>query len=96
MGAPNVIVRGKGEPLAFCSSAHGAGRLMSRGQARRTFTVGDLTAAMQGTVWLEREARHLLDEAPGAYKDVNQVLRDQKDLAEVEVVLNQLVNYKGA
>ena len=95
MGTPNYIVAGKGNPLAFESCAHGAGRLMSRGEARRQFTTDQLFAAMGDRTWLRNDARALLDESPGSYKDIDQVMRDQEDLVEVVVRLDQIVNYKG-
>ncbi|HLE38586.1 MAG TPA: RtcB family protein [Acidimicrobiia bacterium] len=95
MGTPNYIVRGKGNPLSFSSCAHGAGRRMSRTAARKKFTPGELSAAMAGRTWLADRVHALLDEAPGSYKDIGRVMQDQKDLVEVEVVLDQMVNYKG-
>ena len=96
MGTPNFIVRGKGNPDSFESSAHGAGRLMSRSGARRAFDVDQLAAAMGDRTWLRDMAGALIDESPAAYKDVFQVLADQEDLVEVVTRLDQVVNYKGA
>ncbi|HEX5630975.1 MAG TPA: RtcB family protein [Acidimicrobiia bacterium] len=95
MGTPNFIVRGKGNPLSFESCAHGAGRAMSRAQAKRQFTVSGLEAAMGDRVWLHQHAGALLDESPGSYKDIDQVMTDQEDLVDVAVKLDQIVNYKG-
>jgi len=95
MGTNSFIVRGLGNPASFDSSAHGAGRRMSRKQARRDFTAEQLAEAMAGKVWLDRTGDALLDEIPGSYKDINQVMRDQADLVTVEVELTQIVNYKG-
>jgi len=95
MGARSFIVRGKGNPLAFASCAHGAGRAMSRGQARRTITPEQLTEAVLGRVWLSENALELVDEAPGAYKDIDTVMADQADLVEVQHELRQIVNFKG-
>jgi tRNA-splicing ligase RtcB len=95
MGTPNYIVVGKGNPMSFESCAHGAGRRMSRTQAKKRFTTEELSSAMGDRTWLARDARSLLDEAPGAYKDIDQVMRDQEDLVEVDTVLTQFVNYKG-
>jgi len=95
MGAPNYIVVGKGNPMSFESCAHGAGRRMSRTRAKKVFTTGQLAEAMGERTWLSRHARALLDESPGSYKDIDQVMRDQEDLVAIEVRLDQLVNYKG-
>jgi tRNA-splicing ligase RtcB (3'-phosphate/5'-hydroxy nucleic acid ligase) len=95
MGTGSFIVRGLGNPASYCSAAHGAGRAMSRGQARRTFTVGDIEAAMQGRTWLLEDAAALIDEIPGAYKDLDTVMADQTDLVEVVHRLSTVVNYKG-
>lgn len=96
MGTRSYIVRGKGNPLSWNSCAHGAGRRMSRRKAKETFTTQDLAEQMQGKVWLAEKAQALLDEIPSAYKDVDQVMEDQQDLVEVEAVLRQVMNYKGA
>ena len=95
MGAASYIVRGKGEPLSFTSCAHGAGRRMSRTQARKQFTAEDLTARMAGRTWLAHRGHQLVDEIPDSYKDIDQVMRDQEDLVEVVHLLRQVVNYKG-
>jgi tRNA-splicing ligase RtcB len=95
MGAKTFIVRGLGNPLSYSSCAHGAGRRMSRTAARKRISPGELSAAMEGRVWLRGSAERLLDEAPGAYKDIEQVMRDQADLVEIEHELRQVLNYKG-
>lgn len=95
MATPNYIVIGKGEPLSFDSCAHGAGRRMSRSRAKKTFTTGQLHDSMGDRTWLSRHAGALLDEAPGSYKDIDQVMADQEDLVTVDVRLDQIVNYKG-
>ena len=95
MGTHSYIVRGKGNPKSWQSCSHGAGRRMSRGQAKRAFSASDLTEQMQGKVWLESKAQSLVDEIPSAYKDVDQVMADQEDLVEVVHTLNQVLNYKG-
>ena len=95
MGTNSFIVHGLGNKASFDSSAHGAGRRMSRKQARRDFTAEQLTEAMAGKVWLNHSGDALLDEIPGSYKDIDQVMRDQADLVEVEVELTQVLNYKG-
>jgi tRNA-splicing ligase RtcB (3'-phosphate/5'-hydroxy nucleic acid ligase) len=95
MGTGSYVVRGLGNPESYCSAAHGAGRAMSRGQARRRFTRDDIEAAMAGRTWLLRDAAALIDEIPGAYKDLDIVMADQTDLVEVVHRLDTLVNYKG-
>ncbi|MCK7576167.1 MAG: RtcB family protein [Chromatiales bacterium] len=93
MGARSYIVRGKGNPESFCSSAHGAGRRMSRTAAEKQFTAADLEAQTQGVIC--RKDRGVLDEIPGAYKDIDQVMANQADLVEVVHTLKQLVCIKG-
>ena len=95
MGTGSFIVRGLGNPASYMSASHGAGRAMSRGQARRQFTPADLEAAMEGRTWLIKDAAALVDEIPGAYKDLDQVMADQTDLVAIEHRLSTLVNYKG-
>ena len=68
---------------------------MSRTQARKRFGAADLADAMRGRTWLSARAEQLVDEIPSAYKDVDQVMADQADLAEVLHTLRGLVNYKG-
>ncbi|HEY7282163.1 MAG TPA: RtcB family protein, partial [Actinomycetota bacterium] len=75
MGAKTFIVRGLGNPRSYDSCAHGAGRRMSRTAARKQITTDDLSAAMGGRVWLRGSAARLVDEAPAAYKDIDQVMR---------------------
>jgi tRNA-splicing ligase RtcB len=95
MGTRSYIVRGLGSPASYESSSHGAGRKMGRGQAMRSFTGSDLRKAMGDRVWLDADADQLVDEAPMAYKDIDQVMEDQRDLVEVVHTLRQLLNYKG-
>ena len=95
MGTRSYIVSGLGNPLSWNSCSHGAGRRMSRGEARRTFTSEDLEKAMEGKAWLADRASQLVDEIPASYKDIDQVMEDQKDLVRVEHVLHQVLNYKG-
>jgi tRNA-splicing ligase RtcB len=95
MGAKTFIVRGLGNALSYDSCAHGAGRRMSRTAARKQISLDELSAAMEGRVWLRSDAERLIDEAPAAYKDIEQVMRDQTDLVEVEHELHQVLNYKG-
>jgi tRNA-splicing ligase RtcB (3'-phosphate/5'-hydroxy nucleic acid ligase) len=94
MGARSYIVRGKGNPDSYCSCSHGAGRSMSRGQARKQFTVADLEAQTAGVECNKTSA--VLDEIPGAYKDIDAVMENQKDLVEIVHTLKQVLNVKGA
>jgi tRNA-splicing ligase RtcB len=93
MGARSYIVRGKGNPESFCSCAHGAGRMMSRGEARRRFTLQDLAAQTQGVECRKDEG--VIDEIPGAYKDIDSVMANQTDLVEVVHTLKQVLTVKG-
>jgi tRNA-splicing ligase RtcB len=95
MGTASYVVVGRGNALSFNSSPHGAGRVYSRGQAKRTFTLEDLRARMAaaGVEWRDSDA--FIDEIPDAYKDVEQVMRDAADLVAPLHTLRQLVNVKG-
>jgi tRNA-splicing ligase RtcB len=93
MGTGSFIVRGKGNPESFCSCSHGAGRSMSRTEARKTISLEQHRDAMRGI-----EARldaDVLDESPAAYKDISAVMAAQGDLIEVVHRLRQIVNVKG-
>ncbi|MEU7982496.1 RtcB family protein [Micromonospora sp. NPDC049081] len=93
MGTGSYIVRGRGNPDAYCSASHGAGRRMSRGQAKRTFTVDDLAVQTAGVEC--RKDTGVVDEIPGAYKDITEVMAQQDDLVEVVAHLKQVVCVKG-
>ena len=93
MGTRSYIVRGKGNAESFHSCAHGAGRRMSRNQANRDFTVEDLEAQTAGVIC--RKDRGVLDEIPGAYKDIDEVMQNQTDLVEVVHTLKQVLCVKG-
>jgi len=93
MGTRSYIVVGKEHPMSFHSAPHGAGRRYSRTKAREIFNMDDLRRAMTGIEY--RHSKVLLDEIPGAYKDIDQVMEDAKDLVEVRYVLKQFVNVKG-
>jgi tRNA-splicing ligase RtcB len=95
MGTSSYIVRGLGSPASYESCSHGAGRRMSRARARREIPLADFVASMEGRDWQEAKADQLLDEAPQAYKDIDQVMSDQADLVAVEHTLRQILNYKG-
>src|SRR3954468_7893175 len=93
MGTRSYIVRGLGNPQSFQSASHGAGRLMSRNEARKRFNVKDLQAQTEGVEC--RKDQGVLDEIPGAYKPIEQVMENQKDLVEVEAELRQVLCVKG-
>jgi tRNA-splicing ligase RtcB len=93
MGARSYIVRGKGNPDSFHSCSHGAGRVMSRREAKRRFSLQDHELATRGIEC--RKDADVLDETPAAYKDVDAVIRAQSDLIDVVHVLNQVVCVKG-
>ncbi len=95
MGTRSYIVEGLGNEASYNSCAHGAGRRLSRNQARKTLTVDSLRQSMAGRVWNDRNAQALLDEHPASYKDIDQVMADQTDLVSVTATLRQIVNYKG-
>jgi tRNA-splicing ligase RtcB (3'-phosphate/5'-hydroxy nucleic acid ligase) len=93
MGARSYIVRGKGHEESFCSCSHGAGRAMSRTQAKKRFSIKDHIAATEGVEC--RKDKDVIDETPGAYKDIDAVMEAQKDLVEVVHTLKQIVCVKG-
>jgi len=93
MGARSFIVRGKGEPQSFCSCSHGAGRQMSRGEAKRRFSVEDHAAATAGIEC--RKDADVIDETPMAYKPIDKVMAAQTDLVEPIHELRQVVCVKG-
>ena len=95
MGTRSYIVAGKGNELSYTSCSHGAGRRYSRRKAKSTFTTDDLATQMAGKTWLSGRADALLDEIPAAYKDIDQVMADQRDLVQVLHTLTQILNYKG-
>ncbi len=93
MGTSSYIVRGLGNPESFCSASHGAGRRMSRSAAKKRFTLADLHAQTSGVEC--RKDAGVLDEIPGAYKDIDQVMAAQADLVEVVARLRQVMCVKG-
>lgn len=95
MGTSSFIVKGLGNKASFNSSAHGAGRRMSRKQAKTQYTEHDLNTLMVDKMWMSGKGSALVDEIPMAYKDIHQVMRDQADLVEIETELTQILNYKG-
>jgi tRNA-splicing ligase RtcB len=95
MGTASFIVEGRGHPDSLDSSAHGAGRALSRTAARSSITSRDLERQMKGVWFDHRQLDALRDEAPTAYKDIHAVLRAQRDLTRVRHRLRPLLNYKG-
>ncbi|MCC6212073.1 MAG: RtcB family protein [Burkholderiales bacterium] len=93
MGARSYIVRGLGSPESLHSCAHGAGRRMSRTEARKRFSAEDLARQTEGVEC--RKDGGVLDEIPGAYKDIDEVMANQSDLCEVVHTLKQVVCVKG-
>ncbi len=93
MGAKSFIVRGKGNRDSFHSCSHGAGRAMSRGEARRRFTLEDHAKATEGVEC--RKDAEVIDETPAAYKDIDAVMAAQADLVDVVHTLRQVVCVKG-
>jgi len=93
MGAKSFIVRGKGNAESFESCSHGAGRAMSRSEAKRRFTVADHVKATEGIEC--RKDEDVIDETPAAYKSIDAVMRAQSDLVDVVHTLRQIVCVKG-
>jgi tRNA-splicing ligase RtcB len=93
MGAKSFIVRGLGNAQSFSSASHGAGRKMSRSKAKKTFTLEDFEKQTAG-VNCRKEAE-LIDEIPGAYKDIDEVMANQADLVEIVHTLKQVLCVKG-
>ena len=93
MGARSYIVRGKGNPESFHSCAHGAGRAMSRREAKMKFSIEDHVKATEGVECRKDEG--VIDETPMAYKDIDAVMRAQEDLVEIVHTLKQVVCVKG-
>jgi tRNA-splicing ligase RtcB len=93
MGTRSYVVTGKGNKLALCSSPHGAGRAFSRTAARRSFSMQQLETAMRGVEW--RRTSAFLDEIPAAYKPIDTIMNDARDLVSIDHELRQIVNVKG-
>jgi tRNA-splicing ligase RtcB len=93
MGAKSYIVRGKGNAQSLCSCAHGAGRRMSRSEAKRRFSASDVARQTEGVEC--RKDAGVVDEIPGAYKPIEDVMANQSDLVEVVHTLKQVVCVKG-
>ena len=93
MGAKSFIVKGRGNPDSFCSCSHGAGRVMSRTKAKQVFTVADHAKATEGVECYKGD--EVLDETPGEYKDIDNVMAAQSDLVEIGHTLKQFVCVNG-
>lgn len=93
MGTNSYIVSGLENPMAFNSAPHGAGRRFSRAKARTMITMADLEKAMEGKEW--RKSEEFIDEAPMAYKDIDDVMENAKELVSIEHKLRQILNVKG-
>lgn len=93
MGTHSYIVSGKENKMAFHSAPHGAGRRFSRTEARKRFTIEDMETAMIGIS--HRKSAELIDEIPQAYKDIDEVMENSKELVDIVHVLKQVVNVKG-
>ncbi len=93
MGTKSYIVRGLGNPDSYNSASHGAGRRMSRSKANKTFTLADIAEQTKGVCCRKDEG--IIDEAPLAYKDIDQVMRNQADLVEIVTTLKQVLCVKG-
>jgi tRNA-splicing ligase RtcB len=93
MGTKSYIVKGKGNPDSLNSASHGAGRRMSRGAAKRKYSVADLEKQTRGIEC--RKDKGVIDEIPAAYKDIDYVMENQKDLVEIEAELRQVLCVKG-
>lgn len=93
MGTASYVVEGLGNRLSLNSSPHGAGREYGRRAARNQFTYEQLAESMEGIEW--SGSAEFIDEIPGAYKDVDVVMRDAKDLVKIRHTLRQILNVKG-
>ena len=93
MGAKSFIVRGLGNADSFTSCSHGAGRVMSRNQAKKIINLAEHKTATQGVEC--RKDKHILDESPRAYKNIEEVMRSQEDLVEIVFQLKQILCVKG-
>ncbi len=93
MGTRSYIVEGLGNAESFCSCSHGAGRVMSRGKAKKAFTLADVELQTAGIMCRKDEG--IIDELPGAYKNIDQVMENQKDLVRIVAQLRQVLCVKG-
>jgi tRNA-splicing ligase RtcB len=95
MGTASYLVEGRGEPRSLCSSSHGAGRALARGEAFRSISSKQLRRELRGVCFDERLVDRLRDEAPGAYKDIGAVMRAQRELTRVVQRLRPVLAFKG-
>lgn len=95
MGSPSFHVEGRGHEPALASSSHGAGRALSRSEARRAISRRDLFRQLEGVLFDRRRAEQLRDEAPRAYKDIRAVMRAQRDLTRIVRTVHPVLSYKG-
>lgn len=95
MGTSSHHAEGRGHAEALRTSAHGAGRELTRSEARRRVSPRELERQMQGVAFDARAASHLVEEAPSAYKDVRRVLRAQRDLVRITRTLRPVLVHKG-
>jgi tRNA-splicing ligase RtcB len=93
MGTRSYIVEGLGNSESFCSCSHGAGRVMSRSKAKQAFTLADVEEQTKGVVC--RKDAGIIDELPGAYKSIDAVMENQKDLVKIVATLKQVLCVKG-
>lgn len=94
MGARSFIVRGRGNPESFNSCSHGAGRLLTRTEAKKQFTEQDLLDQTTG-VFINSKIKNAVEEIPSAYKPIQEVMDNQPDLVEIEATLKQVLCLKG-
>ncbi|MEO8798231.1 MAG: RtcB family protein, partial [Polyangiaceae bacterium] len=95
MGTASYVVEGLGNPESFGSCSHGAGRILTRTEARKSIGTEALARAMRGVVYPEALARRLVEEAPAAYRDIKEVLEDQRDLVKKRTRLEPIAVLKG-
>ena len=95
MGTASYVAEGLGEAKSFCSASHGAGRMMTRKEAHERISIDRLRHTMRRVVHDERRAASLVEEAPGAYRDIAEVLEDEADLVRPVLRLEPLVVLKG-
>jgi len=93
MGTRSYIVEGLGNSESFCSCSHGAGRVMSRSKAKQAFDLKDVLIQTDGIMC--RKDAGIIDELPGAYKNIDQVMENQKDLVKIVAQLRQVLCVKG-
>ncbi|MEL6196161.1 MAG: RtcB family protein [Myxococcota bacterium] len=96
MGSESFHVSGRGNSEALWSSSHGAGRVMSRSEARRRIKPQQLKKELDGVWYDHRQAARLVDEAPSAYKDISKVMKAQSSLTKIVRRLRPLLSYKGS